>query len=139
MAENKTQPTQVPVGNYLAAITDDTRRHDCEVLVQLMSRVTGAPAVMWGDSIVGFGRYHYKYASGREGDAPLCGFSSRKGDISLYLTPCEGPQQALLAALGRHKMGKACLYIRRLSDVDFGVLEQLVVDSVKTTRARYPD
>lgn len=139
MAENKTQPTDVPVEAYLAAITDDTRRADCAVLVQLMSRVTGAPAVMWGDSIVGFGRYRYQYASGHKGEFPVCGFSSRKGDISVYLLACEGPQQALLATLGRHKMGKSCLYLRRLSDVDMGVLEQLVVDSVAAVCARYPD
>ena len=104
MAENKTQPTDVPVETYLAAITDDTRRADCAVLVQLMSRVTGAPAVMWGDSIVGCGRYRYQYASGHKGEFPVCGFSSRKGDISVYLLACEGPQQALLATLGRHKI-----------------------------------
>jgi hypothetical protein len=138
MAENKTQPTDAPVEAYLAAIADDTRRHDCEALVRMMSRVTGQPPVMWGDSIVGFDRYHYRYDSGREGDAAQVGFSSRKTDISVYLCPGAPGQDALLARLGRHKMGVSCLSLRRLDDVDREVLEQLVVDSVAAVRARYP-
>ena len=138
MAENKTQPTQVPVETYLASIADETRRHDCEQLVRMMSCATGQPPVMWGDSIVGFDRYHYRYDSGREGDAAQVGFSSRKADISVYLCPAAPGQDALLARLGRHKMGKSCLSIRRLDDVDRGVLEQLVIDSVAAVRQRYP-
>ena len=103
----------------------------------MMSRVTGAPPVMWGGSIVGFDSYHYKYASGREGDAPLAGFSSRKGDISIYLSCDVPPTDALRERLGRHKMGKACLYVRRLEDVDAHVLEQLVAEAAAATRARY--
>ena len=91
---------------------------------------------MWGTSIVGFGSYHYKYASGREGDACLTGFSSRKGDISVYLTSFPG-QEELLAKLGKHKMGKACLYIRKISDVDLTVLEQLIVGCVAEQNRRY--
>ncbi|VXC50455.1 DUF1801 domain-containing protein [Massilia sp. 9I] len=137
MAENKTKANGASVRAYLDAIPDAARRPDCEAIVALMNRVTGASPVMWGDSIVGFDSYHYKYASGREGDAPLTGFSSRKGDISIYLS-CELPQDdALLGRLGRHKMGKACLYLRRLDDVDLGVLEQLVARAAQLTRARY--
>lgn len=130
MAENKTQPTPASPASYLAAITDNARRQDCEVLVQLMTRVTGFPAVMWGTGIVGFGSYHYQYASGHSGDACLVGFASRKTDISVYLTTGFAGRDALLAKLGKHKMAKACLSIRKLSDVDLAVLEQLVLGSV---------
>ncbi len=140
MYEAKTKPTAVSVESYLAAIADDTRREDCRVLSVLMQRVSGHEPKMWGTSIVGFGTYHYKYASGHEGDSCLVGFSSRKGDISLYLLPgCEGDDMhALFAQLGRHKMGKACLYIRRLSDVQLPVLEQMIARSIAATKARYP-
>ena len=138
MADNKTKPTDASVRAYLDAIPDAARRQDCETIVAMMSRVTGAPPVLWGDSIVGFDSYHYKYASGREGDAPLAGFSSRKGDISIYLS-CElPPTDALRERLGRHKMGKACLYVRRLDDVDQDVLEQMVAEAAAATRERYP-
>lgn len=138
MAENKTRATNASVRAYLDAIPDAARRADCEAIVAMMERVTGAPPVMWGDSIVGFDSYHYQYASGREGDAPLAGFASRKGDISIYLS-CEAPPtDALRERLGRHKMGKACLYVRRLDDVDRQVLEQMVAEAAAATRARYP-
>lgn len=138
MAANKTLPTEAGVRAYLDAIPDAARRADCETLVDMMRRVTGAPPVMWGAGIVGFDSYHYTYASGREGDAPLAGFSSRKGDISIYLS-CElPPGDALRARLGRHKMGKSCLYVRKLDEVDVGVLEQMVAEAAAATRARYP-
>jgi len=137
MAENKTKANGASVRAYLDAIPDAARRQDCEAIIAMMSRVTGAPPVMWGTSIVGFDSYHYQYASGREGDAPLAGFSSRKGDISIYLS-CDVPaQEALRERLGRHKMGKACLYLRRLSDVDQDVLEQMVAEAAAATRALY--
>jgi hypothetical protein len=137
MAENKTKATDASVKAYLASIVDDVRRKDCETIATLMSTLTTFPPKMWGPSIVGFGSYHYKYASGREGDAGLTGFSSRKGDISVYLV-ASGPNQGeLLAQLGRHKMGKCCLYIRKLADVDIGVLEQLIAGSVAEVRRRY--
>lgn len=138
MADNKTKPTDASVRAYLDAIPDAARRQDCEAIVAMMSRVTGAQPVMWGDSIVGFDSYHYTYASGREGDAPLAGFSSRKGDISIYLSCEVPPTDALRERLGQHKMGKACLYVRRLEDVDANVLEQLVAEAAAATRARYP-
>ena len=134
---NKTQPTTADVGAYLDAITDPERRRDCEALVALMSRVTGAPPTMWGTGIVGFGQYHYRYDSGREGDMCATGFASRRGDISIYLVADGTDQPALLQRLGRHKRGKACLYVRRLSEVDTGVLEQLVRQSVGEVRRRY--
>lgn len=137
MAENKTRPTEISVDGYLAAIDDPERRSDCVALAKLMAKITKAPAVMWGAGIVGFGSYHYRYESGREGDMCATGFSSRKGDISVYLVASGANQEALLAKLGRHKMGKACLYIRRLSEVDLKILEQLVADSVAVVKRRY--
>lgn len=137
MAENKTKPTEVTAASYLAAIENDDRRQDCETLAQLMTQATGYPPVMWGASIVGFGSYHYRYESGREGDSCLTGFSSRKGDISLYLSSEFPGRDTLLADLGKHKMAKACLYIRKLSDVNLGVLEQLVRGSVAQVKRTY--
>jgi len=130
MAENKTQATKASVASYFAAIEDKTRREDCEALSRLMTKVTKQPATMWGTGIVGFGSYHYKYDSGREGDMCVVGFSSRKGDISVYLVGDFPRREELLAKLGKHKTAKACLYIRRLGDVDTKVLEQLVAASV---------
>jgi uncharacterized protein DUF1801 len=129
MAENKTKVTEASVASYFATIPDEARRKDCEALAKLMTKATKQPPKMWGTSIVGFGSYHYKYPSGREGDSCLVGFSSRKSDITLYLVAGVLEQEALLAKLGKHKLGKGCLYIRQLSDVDPKVLEQLIVDS----------
>ncbi|MBS1910866.1 MAG: DUF1801 domain-containing protein [Bacteroidetes bacterium] len=126
MAENKTRPTDASVADYLAAIDDEARRKDCEALAALMKKASRHPAKMWGSSIVGFGSYHYKYESGREGDMCLVGFSSRKGDISLYGLRSAPNHEELMAQLGKHKTGKGCLYIRKLSDVDLKVLEKLV-------------
>ena len=137
MADVKTKPTAVSVETYIAAIESEKRRADCRELVRLMSKVTREPATMWGTSIVGFGSYHYMYASGHSGDTCVAGFSSRKGDISVYLTAGFPGHEDLLAKLGRHKMGKACLSIRRLGDVDMEILEKLVAGSVAETRRRY--
>jgi hypothetical protein len=137
MAENKTKPTEASVASYLAAIEDEARRNDCEALAKLMTKATQEQPTMWGTSIVGFGSYHYKYASGREGDSCLTGFASRKGDISIYLMASFPGNEELLAKLGKHKMGKGCLYVRKLSDVDLNVLEQLVVGAVAEQKHRY--
>ena len=136
MSENKTKASDASVDAYLEAIEDPARRTDCQALVRLMQSITRERPRMWGSSIVGFGSYHYRYESGREGDACATGFSSRKTDISVYLTADFPGQEALLSRLGKHKMGKACLSIRRLSDVDIGVLEQLVARSVEAARER---
>jgi hypothetical protein len=137
MSENKTQPTRVSPESYLAAIEDAGRREDCTALAHLMARATGHPAVMWGTGIVGFGSYHYRYDSGREGDSCLTGFASRKGDISVYLMADFPQRDELLAQLGKHKLGKACLYIRKLGDIDARVLEQLVLGSVAQLQRTY--
>ena len=139
MAEVKTKPTGLSVRTYIDAIEDETRRKDCKAISALMKRVTGCAPTMWGPSIVGFGSYHYEYASGHSGDSCLVGFSSRKGDISVYLMPGIEGGDVLFAALGKHKRGKACLYIRRLADVRLPVLEELVARSFAETRRQYPE
>lgn len=137
MAEAKTKPTAASVAAYLAAIEDPRRRADCEAIGQIMRQVTGQEPKMWGAGIVGFGHYRYTYASGHSGESCQTGFAARKGDISVYLV-AEGPdQQALLARLGKHKMGKACLYLRRLDDVDLPVLQALIAGSVAAVRQRH--
>src|SRR5262249_22677004 len=126
MAENKTKCTEASVQNYLDAIGDEARRRDCHALALLMSKAAKHPPAMWGTSIVGFGRYHYKYDSGREGDMCLVGFSSRKGDISLYGLNATTGAEGLFAKLGKHKAGKGCVYIKTLADVDQNILTELV-------------
>jgi len=138
MAETKTRATAASVVDHLAAIDDEGRRQDCEALARLMTKATNLKPVMWGPSIVGFGSYHYRYDSGHEGDACLTGFASRKGDISVYLLGNFPGRDELLARLGKHKMGKACLYLRRLADVDLRVLERLVIESVAEVKRRHP-
>ena len=137
MAKNKTKETDASVDSYLAATQDETRRNDCEALAKLMARATKYPPKMWGSSIVGFGSYHYKYESGREGDICLVGFSSRKGDISLYGLNAAPSHEALIPKLGRHKAGKGCLYIRSLSEIDLKVLEQLVTDAAAAKKSEH--
>jgi hypothetical protein len=126
MAENKMVPTAESVQDFLASVEHPVRRQDGETLLALMQRVTGEPAVMWGQSIVGFGSYHYKYASGHEGDAAAVGFSPRKASLSVYgLTYAPG-SDALLERLGKHKKAVACVYINKLTDVDMQVLAELI-------------
>ncbi len=137
MAENKTKATDANVEDYLLAIDNDERRSDCRAIATLMAAISGAEPKMWGAGIVGFDSYHYKYASGREGDAPVTGFAARKGDISVYLSANGADQEQLLALLGRHKMGKACLYIRKLSDIDMAILERLIRASVEEIKRLY--
>jgi hypothetical protein len=137
MAENKTRKTDASVQGYLAAIDDDMRRKDCEALATLMRRATKHPPRMWGSSIVGFGSYHYTYESGREGDSCLVGFSSRKGDISLYGLNAAAHARGLLASLGKHKAGKGCVYIKRLADVDLKVLAKLVASAAAEKKRQH--
>ena len=138
MAENKTQPTRQSVAKFLNAIEDEGKRRDARAIDKLFRRVTGEKPVMWGPSIVGYGTYHYKYASGREGDFMRLGFSPRKQNISLYIMPGVGKYDALLAKLGKHSTGKSCLYVKRLEDVDMDVLEELVRQSWDEMNRRYP-
>ena len=137
MAENKTKPTDAGVQDYISSRATDGQIEDCSRLIKLLSTVTNDEPKMWGPSIVGFGSYHYKYESGREGDACLTGFAIRKSDLVVYLTAESKVLGDLLARLGKHRMGKACLYFKRLSDLDMEVLEELVVGSVNEIKRRY--
>jgi hypothetical protein len=138
MAELKTRKTKASVAAFLAKIADEGRRKDCKTLVRIMKKATGAKPEMWGPSVVGFGSYHYKYESGREGDWFLAGFSPRKQDLTLYIMSGFSAYGGLLAKLGKHKNGKACLYLKRLADVDLAVLEELVSRSVEYLKTRKP-
>jgi len=137
VAENKTQITNVDPDDFVASVAHSTRRADAEALVEMMQRVTGCAPKMWGPSIVGFGRYHYHYDSGREGDFMLTGFSPRKANLVIYTMPGYEDSGEQLAALGKHKLGKSCLYINKLADVDLGVLEDIIAEGVATMRAKY--
>jgi hypothetical protein len=137
MAENKTKPTKISVAAYIDALADQTRRADAKVLVKLMQKATGEKPRMWGPSIIGFGSYHYKHESGREGDMPLIGFSPRRPATVLYNLIGSSDAKALLSKPGKNTSGKGCLYIKKLADVDLEVLEDLLVKSVAAVRARY--
>ena len=139
MSEPKTKPTEVSAESHIAAITNEEQRNDTRTLVALMRRVTKQEPMMWGPSIVGFGSYHYKYASGHEGDSALAGFAVRGSELVVYIAAGFEGRDVLLAKLGKHKIGKVCVYIRRLADVDLQVLEKLIVGSIADTRSRYPE
>ncbi|MBC7827197.1 MAG: DUF1801 domain-containing protein [Chitinophagaceae bacterium] len=138
MAEQKTKPTEQSVESFLDKITDETVRDDCSVLIRLMKKITGTPPKMWGPSIVGFGKYHYKYDSGHEGDSCITGFSPRKQNITLYLMGGLADHTDLLKKLGKHKTGKGCLYLKKLDDVDMDILEKLIKQSVEFMKKKYP-
>ena len=138
MAENKTKPTKLSVTDFIAGITDAARRADAKALVKLMQSASGEKPKMWGPSIIGFGSYHYRYDSGREGDMPIVAFSPRKAATVLYGLSGASDSRALLEKLGNHTTGKGCLYIKKLADVDQQVLEAVVVKSLAAMRARTP-
>ncbi len=135
MAELKTQPNETSVEAFLDGVSDETKRQDCHALVELMRQVTGEEPKMWGGSIVGFGSYHYKYASGREGDWFLAGFSPRKQNLTLYIMSGFSRHDELMSQLGKHKTGKSCLYVKKLADIDGDVLKELVERSVSHVAA----
>lgn len=138
MAELKTKPTGQSAEEFINSIADDRRRAECLAILELMKQVTGEEPKMWGDSIVGFGSYHYKYASGREGDWFLTGFSPRKQNLTLYIMSGFDQYDHLLARLGQVKTGKSCLYIKKLEDIDLPTLRELVrrsADHVALTNA----
>jgi hypothetical protein len=136
MAELKTKPNEASVEDFLAKTDDDTRK-DCYTLIGLMEKVTGEKAKMWGPAIVGFGQYHYKYASGHEGDICKVGFSPRKGNLSLYVLAGAEGQSALLAELGKHKAGKGCLYVKKLSDIKLDVLESMIRNTMRYLETKF--
>lgn len=134
----KTRATRASAAAFIAAQRDPQVRADCRVLAKLMRAATGAPARMWGTSIVGYGRYHYRGASGREGDWYLAGFAPRKGLLSIYIVAGFADAAALLRKLGKHKHSMGCLYVKRLADIDLKVLDQLVRRSVRALQKRKP-
>jgi hypothetical protein len=136
MAKLKTAPTKASVSAFLKGVDDDGRRQDCEALLRMMKRITRADPVMWGPSIVGFGTYHYKYASGREGDWFLTGFSPRKQALTIYVMAGFKRYPALMKQLGRHATGSSCLYVKRLDELDLDVLQELIRESVRFIKAR---
>jgi len=131
VAELKTRRTGASVDEFIDAISDESVRQDCRTLVDLLRRVTGAEPAMWGDSIVGFGDYHYKYASGRENDWFYLGFAPRKRELALYVVADMERFEDLLRRLGKHRTSKYCLYVKRLSDIDLDVLEQIAAVSLQ--------
>jgi hypothetical protein len=138
MAQTKTEPTGASVDVYLASRASPQQRVDCEALMAMCQRVTKQPPRMWGPSIVGYGSYSYRYDSGHSGEACLTGFAVRGPHLVVYLLAERSEQADLLARLGKHKMGKSCLYLKRLADVDVTVLEALIAGSVADLQRRYP-
>jgi Domain of unknown function (DU1801) len=139
MAKNKTTETSKSVTAFINTASDETKREDSFQLIELITRETGFEPKMWGPSIVGFGNYHYRYESGREGDMPLAGFSPRAAAIVLYLSGNFEKRDELLQTLGKYKTGKGCVYIKRLEDIDIAVLKKMIVNSVKHIRSLYPE
>ena len=137
MADNKTKPTAASVEDYIASRANAQQGADCRELMALLRKITRHSPRMWGPSIVGFGSYRYTYESGRTGEAPLAGFAIRGRELVVYLLAEGEEQRSLLSRLGKHKMGKACLYFRQLADLDRPTLEKLVVGSVTELRRRY--
>lgn len=131
-AENKTQPTLKSVPEFIESIPEEGKRKDSQTLVVTMRSITGEEPVLWGDAIIGFGLYHYVYATGREGDMPKVGFSPRKQALTLYLSYGFENYQDLMSKLGKYKIGKICLYLKHLSDVDMDVLKELVLRSYQS-------
>jgi hypothetical protein len=138
MVEPKLKPSDKSVNALVDKISDEARREECYALIGLMKRVTSTEPKIWANGLVGFGSYHYKYASGHEGDCFVAGFASRKTALTLYITAGVERFPKLLAKLGKHKAGKGCLYIKNLDDVNLAVLEDLLSKSVEWTRTKYP-
>lgn len=136
--EPKTKPTQIPVSEFIENIENDIKRSDAQELVGIFQDVTGFEPYMFGPTIIGFGNYHYKYASGHEGDAPLSGFSPRKTALTFYFEPEFPEKEELLSRLGKHKVSKGCVYANKLADIDIAILKQLIVASTTQTKKLYP-
>jgi hypothetical protein len=137
MAKLKTTPNEQSVEDFLQSVDNEQKRQDCYAILEMMKEAAGAEPQMWGPSIIGFGNYHYKYESGREGDWFLTGFSPRKQNLTLYIMPGFGRYEDLMNKLGKYKTGKSCLYIKKLEDVDREVLKQLVEESVEYLQKKY--
>lgn len=135
MAKNKTTETENSVTDYLSAIADDKRRNDATEIVNIMTQETGLPPKMWGPGIVGFGSYHYKYDSGHEGDAPLAGMACRVNALVIYLATEFENREELLQQFGKHKISKACIYVKKIDDIDTGVLRKMIRNSMAYMKA----
>ena len=138
MAENKTKQNQASVEDFINSVEDEIKRGDCRTIDKLFREISGEEPKMWGASIVGYGTYHYKYESGREGDFMRIGFSPRKQNLTLYIMPGFGKYDDLLSRLGKHKTGKSCLYIKKLADVEMSVLQELARKSLAHMAEKYP-
>ncbi|MFC3562130.1 DUF1801 domain-containing protein [Pedobacter jamesrossensis] len=137
MAQNKTTENESSVTSFLNTVTDEEKRNDSFELIKIFEEASSFKAKMWGNAIVGFGSYHYKYESGREGDAPLAGFSPRKDSFALYISLQIKDREELLAEFGKHKTGKSCVYIKKLSDVDVHILKKMIINSIKQIKSLY--
>lgn len=137
MSELKTKATGASVADYIKSRANEEQRADCKALMALLAKITGEKPKMWGPSIVGYGKYRYTYESGRTGEMCIAGFAIRGRDLVVYIYAGDPKQKALLARLGKHSMGKSCLYFRRLGDLDVSVLEQLITNSIAECRRRY--
>lgn len=138
MAETKTKPTSADVQNFIDSLESERQRDDSREIIKIMKKASGFEPVMWGGTMIGFGSYHYKYASGHEGDSFLVGFSPRKGKISLYVMGAIMHSHDILKNFGKHKAAKGCVYINKLSDIDTSVLEEMVKGSVENLQKLYP-
>ncbi|NOX82105.1 MAG: DUF1801 domain-containing protein [Alphaproteobacteria bacterium] len=136
-AENKTKPEKASVAAFINAVENETRKRDAKTILAMMKKVTGEKPVMWGPSIIGFGRHHYKYESGREGDGLTVGFSPRKANMVLYVLGSLGGDAPLLAKLGKYKTGRSCLYINKMEDVDEKILIKIIEKSYKATKKKW--
>ena len=139
MAKNKTTETNISVTDFINAVKDETKRKDSFNLVALIKKQTGLEPKMWGPSIVGFGSYHYKYESGHEGDNPLIGFSPRAAAITLYLSGHFEKREELLEKLGKHKTDKACIYVKKLEDINIETLQKMITNHIKHIQKLYPE
>ena len=137
MAKNKTTENNLSVDDYINNITDEKRQNDVRELVKIFEATSGFPPKMWGEAIIGFGSYHYKYESGHEGDAPLAGLSNRVAQISLYVYQDIDDKENLFSQLGKVKTGKACIYIKKLEDINIDVLKKIIINSTKTIQKIY--
>jgi len=137
MAKNKTIETQNSVADFLTTITDGKRRKDCSAIIDLITKHSGLEPKMWGTAILGFGIYHYKYESGREGEAPLAGIASRANAITLYLGSSFDNREELLSKFGKYNAGKGCIYIQKLEDIDTGILTQMIKNSIEYRKKQY--
>ena len=138
MAKNKTTATKASVNDFINSVADLTKRNDCYQIIELISKQTGFEPTLWGPNIIGFGSYHYKYESGHEGDAPMAAFSPRAQAIVFYLAAEAEGREEMLAKLGKHKTGKACIYVKKLADIDTDVLKSLAQESVNYLQKIYP-